>query len=183
MTDKVDTRTDRILARLKNQPLLSAVIVVGLIAIGLSQFVTSVDTLRRFVGLGPSSNLATEYCSLLVPLVVQLDRTKDAFDRWGDRNLALESQTIRDGNLKARNLLEKHSQLVPPELQEARRKLVEHYDRWLEEYQKLREETKSKEPFVFVGPKGYPFPTDAEGYFRARLEYVRSQLGGHPACP
>lgn len=183
MTDDAETRTDRILSRLKDHWFVSAVIVVGVIVIGLSQFATSLDTLGRYVGLGPSPNMASEYCTLLVPLVVQLDRTKDAFDRWRERNLPLESQTIRDGNLKARDLLEKHSQLVPPELQEARRKLVQHYDRWLEEYQKLREETKSKEPFVFVGPKGYPFPTDAEARFRARLEYVSTKLGSRPACP
>ena len=95
--------------------------------IGLSQFASSLEALRRVLGPGPRENLTAEYCALLVPLVVQLDRTRDAFERWNDRNLPLETLTIRDGNLKARELLEKQSQLVPAELQDARRKLVEHY--------------------------------------------------------
>jgi hypothetical protein len=185
MTDKADTRTDRILSRLKDHWLLSGLIVFGIIVISLSQFTSSLEALRRMFGPGPRPALTAEYCTLLAPLVVQLDRTKDAFARWNDRNLPLETHTIRDGNLKARDLLEKHSQLVPFQLQEARRKLVEHYDRWLEEYQKLRQgpEANPKEAFVFVGPEGYPFPTDAEASFRARLEYVRNELGGQPACP
>ncbi len=185
MTDKIDTRADRILSRLKDHWLISAVTAGGLIVIGVSQFATSLETLGRMTGLGSRQHLTAEYCTLLAPLVVQLDRTKDAFDRWNDRNLPLETQTIRDGNLKARELLEKHSQLVPRQLQEARRKLVEHYDRWLEEYQKLREGPKPnpKDAFVFVGPQGYPFPTDAAGSFRARLDYVVNELGGQPSCP
>lgn len=183
MANKDETRSEQILSHLKNHRVLSPMIAAGVIVFWLSQFTTSLDTLRRFVGLGTGPNLTGEYCTLLVPLMVQLDRTKDAFDRWKDRNLPLESQTIRDGNLKARDLLEKHGQLVPPEFQEPRRRLIEHYDRWLEEYQKLREDTKSNEPFVFVGPKGFPFPADVEARFRARLEYVRAQLGDHPACP
>ncbi len=183
--DTPDTRTDRILSRLKDHWLLSALIVIGLVAIGLSQFASSLEVLRRVLGPRSRPELNAEYCTLLVPLAVQLDRTKDAFDRWNSRNLPLETQTIRDGNLKARELLEKHSQRVPQELQEARRKLVEHYDRWLEEYQKLREGpgANPKAPFVFVGPEGFPFPAEAADRFRARLETVRKELGGQPMCP
>src|SRR3970282_2234981 len=112
---------------------------------------------------------------LRLPLSVQRDRTKDACARWHERNLPLETQTIRDGNLKARDLLERYSQLVPQDLQQDRQKLVQHYDRWLEEYQKVREgpDARPDEPFVFVGPAGYPFPTDSDARVRATLEEVR----------
>ena len=189
MAERGETRADRILARIKDHWLLSALVVIGVVVIALSQVARSVDDLRHLFAPGTRQALgremlAAEYCTLLVPLVVQLDRTKDAFDRWNSRNLPLETLTIRDGNLKARELLEKHSQLVPSDLQEARRKLVEHYDRWLEEYQKLREgpEADPDQPFVFVGPEGYPFPADAADRFRARLESVQSVLGGQAAC-
>jgi hypothetical protein len=52
-------------------------------------------------------------------------------------------------------------------LQDAAR-LVEHYDRWLEEFEAVRESKKPNldEAFVFVGPKGYPFPSDSETRFK-----------------
>jgi hypothetical protein len=170
---------------LKDHWLLSLVIVFGVVVGAVSQFTSSIDALRKVLRPGPPPALTTEYCVLLVPLAVQLDRTKDAFARWNERNLPLETQTIRDGNLKARDLLERYSQLVPQDLQQDRQKLVQHYDRWLEEYQRLREgpNAKPNEPFVFVGPEGYPFPTESEKRFRARLDHLRRELGGQPECP
>lgn len=184
MTSEGETLTERILRRLRNNWLWSMFVVLGAVAVGIAQFTNAIGTITRFLHPGPAPAVTAEYCALLVPLVVQLDRTKDAFARWRDRNLPLEELTIRDGNQKARDLLEKHGQLVPTELQEDRRKLVEHYDRWLEEYRKLRQgpDANLQEPFVWVGPKGFPFPTESEARFRVRLEHVKTELGGHPAC-
>jgi hypothetical protein len=184
MPNATETRADRIANRLRDHWLLSSLIVLGSVVVALGQLTSSVDSLRRFFYHGPPPVLTREYCDFLVPLVVQFDRTKDAFERWNERNLPLETQIIRDGNLKARDLLERYSQLVPQRMQQDRQKLVQHYDRWLEEYQRLREgpNAKSDEPFVFVGPEGYPFPTDSESRCRARLDAVRSELGGQPEC-
>jgi hypothetical protein len=188
-SDSPQTRVDRAIAAMKNHPVTSVILVVALAIIALAQLTGAIETLSRFaserMGDGQVAGAPrAEYCQLLVPLVVQLDRTKSAFDRWDGQNLPLEHDIVRDGNIKARNLLEQHAGLIPPELQYDRQRLVEHYDRWLEEYSRLREGPGRLpgETFVFVGPAGFPFPTEAAARFRARLEAVRAQLGAHPNC-
>jgi hypothetical protein len=81
MSDGTETRTDRAIRRLKDHWLMSMLIVFGVAVGAVSQFTTSVAALREFLDPGPPAALTTEYCVLLVPLVVQLDRTKDAFER------------------------------------------------------------------------------------------------------
>jgi hypothetical protein len=62
---------------------------------------------------------------------------------------------------------------------------VEHYDAWLEEFDRWRQEKESgeKEPdFIFVGPSGHPFPRQAERRFRERFEVLRQELYGPVAA-
>jgi hypothetical protein len=136
------------------------------------------------LGLPPRGSPASirphesEFCNLLVPLTVQFDRTLEAFSRWKEPNLSLEL-TIKDGNEKARQLLMDRAQLVPSTLRDDQRKLIEHYDRWLEKYDSLRVRNRGRAmaPFVFVGPDGVPFPRDAETHFRARRDSLQRELG------
>ena len=102
---------------------------------------------------------------------MQFDRTRRAFGRWTSKNLFLESKIIREGNLIIRDLLLTKGNLIPPQLLEDAGKLVEHYDRWLEEFEQLRstENPKSDTPFTFVGPAGFPFPEESEKKFRLML--------------
>ena len=74
---------------------------------------------------------------------------------------------LQDGNTKIRDLLLKNAVLIPPSLLEDAGRLIEHYDRWLEEFSAVFPpgQTKLNAPFVFVGPQGYPFPSDAEKRF------------------
>jgi hypothetical protein len=121
-----------------------------------------------------------EYCELLRPLSVEFDRTKAAFDRWNQEDLSLESETIRDGNLRARTLLREKAHLIPDSLREDQKKLIEHYDRWLEEYDRVRVR-RTKDPdasFVFV----YSFPQESEQRFRQRLSDVEAKLGTEARC-
>jgi len=71
---------------------------------------------------------------LLAPVVMQLGRTKRAFGRWKAKNVYLESKVIRDGNLAIRDALLGKPHLIPTALVEHAHRLVEHYDRWLEEF-------------------------------------------------
>jgi hypothetical protein len=98
---------------------------------------------------------------------MQLDRTRRALDRYTAKNTYLEAKVLRDGNLAIRDLLLKVPHLIPPNLLEDASRLVEHYDRWLEEYERVRsaESPDLDSQFVFVGPKGFPFPSDAETRF------------------
>lgn len=104
---------------------------------------------------------------LLGPLYLQFDRTNRAMHRWKSQNLYLEAKVIKVGNLAIRDLLLTKSHLIPPELLEDAGKLVEHYDRWLEEFENIRgsEKPDLETPFVFVGHKEFPFPKVAEVKF------------------
>jgi len=117
---------------------------------------------------------------LLVPVCIQLDRTKRAFARWETKNIFLEAKVIRDGNLVIRDLLLKNPHLIPPELLQDAGRFVEHYDRWIEEFEKIRGERTPEldAPFVFVGPKGFPFPSDAEKRFHDTFAEYWQQLYG-----
>ena len=117
---------------------------------------------------------------LLGPVAMQLDRTERAFKRWKSRNLYIETKIIREGNKTIRDLLLSKAHLIPRDLLRDARRLVEHYDRWLEEYDRIRGGTEPQldKPFVFVGPEGYPFPSDAAQRFQERFEAIWTELYG-----
>jgi hypothetical protein len=117
---------------------------------------------------------------LLGPVAMQLDRTKRAFDRWKSQNLYIEAKIIREGNETIKDLLLSKGHLIPRDLLMDAGRLVEHYDRWLEEYDRVRggAEPQLDQPFVFVGPKGYPFPSDSARRFKERFEEIWTELYG-----
>jgi len=57
--------------------------------------------------------------------------------------------------------------------------LVQHYDRWFEEFDRQRQKQSPEEGtarFVFVGPEGFPFPRQAQRMFYDALDDAYSQL-------
>ena len=120
---------------------------------------------------------------LLGPVCIQLERTKRAYARWSNKNLFLEAKVIKEGNLAVRDMFLKYPHLIPPELLEQSSRLIEHYDRWLEEFEKIRQAEKPdlNTRFVFVGPAGYRFPSDAEQKFQeVYRSYWRELYGELP---
>jgi hypothetical protein len=116
---------------------------------------------------------------LLGPVFIQLDRTKRAFERWEKQNLFLEAEVVREANLAIRDLLLGKPHLIPPTLRKAASELILHYDVWLEEFDRLRAEQssgKGRVDFVFVGPKGFPFPTKADEAFTHAFEEAWKRL-------
>lgn len=117
---------------------------------------------------------------LLGPIYLQLSRTRRAFDRWRGENLYLEASVVRAGNVAVRDLLLSKPHLIPPELREHASALVVHYDVWLEEFDRWRSDREVAEEsgpaFVFVGPKGFPFPRVAEAAFNETFERYWSDL-------
>jgi hypothetical protein len=110
---------------------------------------------------------------LLGPIYIQLDRTKRAFDRWDKKNLYLEAEVVRSGNLAIRDLLLTKPHLIPPELRSDASALILHYDVWLEEFNRVRQEqghTTAPADFTFAGPLGYGFPKSADANFRKVFE-------------
>lgn len=117
---------------------------------------------------------------LLGPLSMQFDRTKRAFKRWEGKNLFLEQKVIRDGNVVIRDLLLTKAHLIPSPLFEHAGLLVEHYDRWLEEFEnkRLAEVPDLETPFIFVGPAGYTFPSASEEKFQEIFRIYQQELYG-----
>jgi hypothetical protein len=117
---------------------------------------------------------------LLGPLHMQLERTGRAYKSYLSRRTFLEAKVLHQGNLAIRDLLLKTPHLIPPALLEDAARLVEHYDRWLEEYERLRsaENPDLETPFVFVGPEGFRFPSDAEARFHEVYKNYWNELYG-----
>jgi hypothetical protein len=117
---------------------------------------------------------------LLGPLQMQLERTKRAFHRWDNKNLHLEGEIIRKGNIAIRDLLLVKGHLIPPYLMVHAASLIEHYDSWVEAYDRIRSDSSlsDKADFVFVGPEGYPFPVEAERLFKEEFKKVQYELYG-----
>jgi hypothetical protein len=117
---------------------------------------------------------------LLGPIVMQFDRTKRAFARWNKRDLYLEAKIVREGNLVIRDLLLAKGHLIPSSLMEDASRLIEHYDAWLEEFESLRSDPArhNSKDYVFVGPKGYGFPTNAEAHFKEEFRRLQNELYG-----
>ncbi|PZP51308.1 MAG: hypothetical protein DI598_03600 [Pseudopedobacter saltans] len=115
---------------------------------------------------------------LLGPLYMQFNRTHRAFRRYHTANLYLEAKILKDGNEKIRNLLLERAYLIPNELLEDANTLIEHYDVWLEEFNKLREANnqKDQDTFVFAGPLGHPFPKNAEQNFKSKYHELWNEL-------
>jgi hypothetical protein len=182
MAKQRSTLLDRLITSLKNQPVVARVTLIGIAVVAFAQFtgaLNSVVNFTRSFGASDRASAQAEYCQLLRPLLAEFDRSKDAFDRWNDRNLPLEQGTIRDANLTARDLLRRKAHLIPPYLAEDARLLIQHYDRWLEEYQKIRGGPRpdTTTAFVFVGPEGFPFPRESERRFRDRAAAIQTKYG------
>jgi hypothetical protein len=115
---------------------------------------------------------------LLGPLQMQFERTKRAFNRWTDRNAYLEGNVVRQGNQTILDLLLTKGHFVPPHLMGDAARLIEHYDAWLEAYDRERGEKapEHQATFVFVGPDGFPFPSDSEESFKAEFRRLQGEL-------
>ncbi len=119
-----------------------------------------------------------QFVLVLGPLNMQFDRTKRAFERWRDQNIFLEAKVVRVGNETIRDLLLSKGHLIPPEILEDAGKLIEHYDVWLEKFEKQRlsEKPDLETKFIFVGTDGFPFPVEAEKKFRSKFSEYWHEL-------
>jgi hypothetical protein len=171
-----ETLFEKLKKRAQNNPYIVGVLVLVAVIGGVGALIGSYGTIRDFLFGNPE--LRKEYCELLSPLVVQLDRTKNAIDKWNQKDLSIESETIRDGNIKARTLLSEKAHLVPSSLREDQKKFILHYDNWLEEYDRVRvRRTKDPDaPFVYT----YDYPSESEKRFRDRKAKLEAILGDSP---
>jgi len=117
---------------------------------------------------------------LLGPMTLQFDRTRRAAERWKQRPLYVEVKLIKAGNEAIRALLLQKAHLIPPELLDDAGRLLEHYDIWLEHFERQRggREPDLASEFTYAGPEGFPFPRDAEARFRAAYRQYWNELYG-----
>lgn len=181
--------TDLILAALISGGVVSALLGVGLRFLfdrrlaSATQEITEEFERRALVYRSTREWRETSINELLGPVYMQLDRSGRAFERWKERNLYIESAIMKESNTTIRDLLLQKGSLIPPELLEDAGKLVQHYDRWLEEYERVRggDNPDLDAPFVFVGPEGFPFPRDSERAFRSTFKEMWEELYGPDA--
>lgn len=157
--------------------LLSSAVVSTILGLVFRGYVTKVDT-RVKSQYSWKEQSVTE---LLAPLFAQFERTSLAFKRWSTENHFLEMKVIKTGNEIIRDLLLDKVHLIPPDLRDDASKLVEHYDVWLEKFEEIRVADSPKSlstPFIFAGPEGYPFPSEAEENFKKKfVEYWNDLYG------
>jgi hypothetical protein len=115
---------------------------------------------------------------LLGPVYMQLERTNRAFRRWKEKNVYIETEVMKKANTAIRDLLLLNGHLIPAELLLPASELIEHYDRWLEEFERVRggEKPDPSAIFVFAGPHGYPFPKEAEAAFKDVYKRMWAEL-------
>ena len=139
---------------------------------------------------------------LIGPVVMNLHRTAQAFKRYScastetsvqDEDMSgkgsfgqaskwaqpdtryLEVEILKRANENIRDILLAKGYWLDGELLEHSIELIEHYDAWLEEWDKRRSNG-SKEGKVWAGPQGYPFPIEAEAAFIKECKRIRSEL-------
>ena len=118
---------------------------------------------------------------LLLPVKIHLERTRSAFKDWMDLeyktpNVEME-KLIKASNSVISSLLRSKWHLIPRDLQPDALQLLEHYDAWLAEYNRLRPNgvRDPNTPYVFVGPQGFPFPGKAEERFLSRYAVLAGE--------
>ncbi len=156
--------------------LLSGAVASSIIGVTFHRYVTRIEQEIKSQRTWKEQSVS----SLLGPVNMQLDRTKRAYDRWNSKNLYLEAKVIKEGNQTVRNLLLTKGHLIPPELLEDAGRLIEHYDVWLEKFEKQRLTDKPDldSPFTFVAPEGYPFPWESADSFKKKFRVYWEELYG-----
>ncbi len=154
--------------RSQKNRVLSILILAAILVIGAAQLTGAIESLWRQIRDGGRSAERAEYCELLEPTIFQLDRTKRAYDRWKNQNLPLEYNILLDGNEEIKKLLLEKEHLVPTELKDDAKKLLDHYDR--REFERLQG----------VELEDNPFPRDSAEGFRSRHAELTVKLGEGP---
>lgn len=118
---------------------------------------------------------------LMGPVIMLFSRTESAFRRLNTTNkVYVEAKILKESNEKIRDLLLQKTYLIPFHLIDDANRLIVHFDRWLEEFEKVRSETNPdlNTEFTFAGPYGFPFPKDAEKNFKQSYQMLWNEVYG-----
>jgi hypothetical protein len=112
------------------------------------------------------------------PLRLEFERTKAAFRRLKPHDNWIEANVMKASNTRIRDMLLENGHLIPPDLVDDAAALIEHYDVYLQEYDRVRESEDASriEAYIFAGPKGFPFPKHAQGRMIEHYEELLTEL-------
>ena len=154
--------------------LISSTLASAVVGIVFTRYVTSTQEEVKSQRAWKEKSVA----ELLGPMNIQLNRTKRALDRWNNQNLYIETKVMKTGNETIRDLLLTKGHLIPPDLLDDADKLIEHYDVWLEVFERQRggKEPDLKARFTFAAPEGFPFPKESERRFKEKYQQYMNEL-------
>ncbi|GAA4003227.1 hypothetical protein GCM10022408_13440 [Hymenobacter fastidiosus] len=183
----MDNLTSTLLTALLNATVMGAIVTALVNLLFKARFeriATDIKSQSEQIGLIYRSQYTWREQSLselLGPINILLSRTEKAFKRLGPHNTFVEARILKESNEKIRDLLLQKSHLTPASLSGDALALIEHFDRYLEEFEKLRggQAPAAEAPFVFVGPAGFPFPRQAADNFQAEYQSMWQQVYGH----
>lgn len=132
------------------------------------------------LALGGSDEIPDEVIllELLAPLKVQLDRTREALERWQAQDENTE-RFVKQSNEYIRDLLISRAYLIPKDLQGAANQLLVHYNNWFKKYDDVYKDgiRDPKVSHVFTRD----FPHEAERQILAKYDALRSKTIGKTA--
>jgi hypothetical protein len=123
--------------------------------------------------------------SVFGPIRLEFERTKIGLFRMKPYDFWLEANVVKASNTRVRDILLSNGHLIPPHLIDDATALIQHYDAYLQLYDKLRGTGSppggaqaQAQGFVFPGLQGNPFPSDAEKRMVAHYDRLLSELYG-----
>jgi len=117
---------------------------------------------------------------VFAPLEILLKMNKREFERYTKQDTTeedkeyIEQKVWHPNNTEAKRIIMEKSHLLK-EIPEQLLDLLTHINVWLLEYE-LVYVKKVHPPPVFVGPKGYGYPKEADSYVFSKAEELRSAL-------
>ena len=114
------------------------------------------------------------------PLEINMRTSRQEFERYFEKNTTFDEKVFIEKQIwfpihsETKRILMEESHYLN-EIPEELLKLLEHINVWLSEYDLIYVKEK-KNPPVFAGTKGYPYPKEADEYVFKKASELRSAL-------
>jgi hypothetical protein len=117
-------------------------------------------------------------CELVGPVILNLKRVHRAYLRYDGNNEFLEGEIMAKCATNIREIISERGYLLDAAGLQHAVDLVEHFDVWLEEFDRQRGTGGKGDPYVFAGARGHPFPRAAEEAFHRMWVDLKRDLYG-----
>ena len=166
------------------QTLIATLLSGSIVGLVLKAFLDRNLEKHRFIRDWKERSLA----SVVGPVVMHLDRTKQVADRYRSRTHQqiktsyLEAELLKDSNQSVQSILLSNGHLLPAALQIHAHRLVAHYDVWLRRFKELAASKPDADAPFDVGFSEIKFPEDAAEAFKESFQMLQEELYGFPAA-